>query len=80
MMNDCVMKDANILRAKIKEEEGAVRRMAEQISIMTDEYDGQAIEMHEQAMLAVRALEDARMRLGKVCQYATGGISIYDKL
>jgi hypothetical protein len=33
-----------------------------------------------QAMLAVRHLEDARMRLGKVIQYAVqGGVSIYDK-
>jgi len=64
MMNDCLVKDANILRAKIKDAEGAVRKMAEQISIMTDEYDGQAIEMHEQAVLAFRALEDARMRQG----------------
>lgn len=30
-------------------------------------------------MLAYRALEDARMRLGKVIQAADGGKSIYDK-
>ena len=33
-----------------------------------------------QAMLAVRHLEDARMRIGKVIQYGvSGGVSIYDK-
>lgn len=32
-----------------------------------------------QAMLAVRHLEDARMRLGKVIQYGSGGgVSCYD--
>jgi hypothetical protein len=36
-------------------------------------------ECQEQAMLAVRAIEDARMRLGKVLQHADGGVSIYDK-
>ena len=29
--------------------------------------------------LAVRHIEDARMRLGKVLQYAGVGVSIYDK-
>lgn len=32
-----------------------------------------------QAMLAVRHLEDARMRLGKVLQYLRDGVSSYDK-
>lgn len=30
-------------------------------------------------MLAIRHLEDARMRLGKVIQYAGDGVSCYDK-
>lgn len=42
-------------------------------------YAGQHGEMRAQIMLAVRHLEDARMRLGKVCQYAGTGKSIYDK-
>jgi len=29
--------------------------------------------------LTVRHIEDARMRLGKVCQYADDGVSILDK-
>lgn len=32
-----------------------------------------------QAMLALRAIEEARMRVGKVIQYADGGESVYDK-
>ena len=32
-----------------------------------------------QAMLALRHIEDARMRVGKVIQYADGGLSVYDK-
>ena len=31
-----------------------------------------------QATLALRHVEDARMRLGKVIQHATNGVSIYD--
>lgn len=36
-------------------------------------------EMMAHSMLSIRHLEDARMRLGKVMQYADGGVSIYDK-
>jgi len=36
-------------------------------------------EMKANVMLAVRHIEDARMRLGKVLQHAGDGISIYDK-
>lgn len=32
-----------------------------------------------QAMLALRHIEDARMRFGKCIQYSTDWISIYDK-
>ena len=45
----------------------------------SEPYPGQHGEMIAQSMLAVRALEEARMRLGKVLQYAGDGISIYDK-
>lgn len=45
----------------------------------SDVYPGQHGEMIAQSMLAVRAIEEARMRLGKVLQYAGNGASIYDK-
>lgn len=41
--------------------------------------DPDSKEASEQAMLAVRHLEDARMRLGKVIQHLGDGISIYDQ-
>lgn len=40
---------------------------------------GQHGEMKANIMLAVRHLEDARMRLGKVIQHAEDGVSIYDR-
>lgn len=43
-----------------------------------DAFPGQHGEMIAQSMLAVRHLEDARMRLGKVLQYARDGVSILD--
>jgi hypothetical protein len=42
-------------------------------------YAGQHGEMIAQSMLAVRHIEDARMRIGKVLQYSGDGVSIYDK-
>jgi hypothetical protein len=36
-------------------------------------------EMRDHQMLAVRAIEDSRMRIGKVLQHARDGVSIYDK-
>lgn len=41
--------------------------------------DGLRAEGFANTMLAVRHLEDARMRLGKVLQAAQGGESIFDK-
>lgn len=43
-------------------------------------YFGQHDEVRAQLTLAVRALEDARMRLGKALQYAGDGVSIYDRM
>lgn len=43
-------------------------------------YSNQHSEMKAQTMLAVRHIEDARMRCGKVLQYADDGVSIYDKV
>jgi len=43
-------------------------------------YAGQHAKMEVQTILAIRALEDARMRCGKILQYAGDGESIYDKM
>lgn len=36
-------------------------------------------EVRDHQMLAVRAIEDARMRLGKVLQHSRDGVSVYDQ-
>jgi len=62
-----------VLRDHCKQLEDAVRAMRGELS-------GQHVaEAWSQTMLAVRALEDARMRLGKVIQYNGDGVSCYDK-
>lgn len=45
-----------------------------------EKFPGQGAEMKAQTMLAVRHVEDARMRIGKILQYADDGVSILDKL
>lgn len=68
------------LRENIKRAEVEVRHLKGLPAMKhPDAYEGQHGEMIAQSMLAVRALEEARMRLGKVLQYAGDGVSIYDK-
>jgi len=68
------------LRAELKDIEKQVRSMKEGPRFTGEQsYLGQHGEMIAQSMLAVRHIEDARMRLGKVLQYAEDGVSIYDK-
>jgi hypothetical protein len=50
------------------------------LEYLAETYPGQHSEMKAQLMLAVRLLEDARMRFGKVLQYAGDGVSIFDKV
>jgi hypothetical protein len=42
-------------------------------------FETDSSEMHANAVLAFRHIEDARMRLGKVLQAYDGGVSCYDK-
>lgn len=68
------------LRFSLKAIEVEVRSLKEDPDLKApDAYPGQHGEMIAQSMLAVRHIEDARMRLGKVLQYAGDGVSIYDK-
>ena len=46
--------------------------------VETESFDGQRDEQKEQAWLSVRAIEDARMRLGKVIQFNGTGDSCFD--
>jgi hypothetical protein len=68
----------NQLRAECLALEKKVRALPEHPDFVADTNDNFG-EMQAQKMLAVRHLEDARMRLGKVIQYAEGGVSILDK-
>ncbi|MCF7811571.1 hypothetical protein K9N50_11350 [bacterium] len=71
---------ANDLREACKKTEKQIRRMLEHGVFEGEQtYPKQHGEMKANIMLAVRHIEDARMRLGKVCQYAGDGVSIYDK-
>jgi hypothetical protein len=49
------------------------------LSVIPDNFYGHRGEQRSQAILAVRHIEDARMRLGKVIQYNGDGTSCYDK-
>lgn len=72
---------ANQTRDDLKKIEKRLRR-----SLTSSRYSGEQAfsyqhgEMKAQTMLAVRHLEDARMRCGKILQYADDGVSIYDKV
>jgi hypothetical protein len=69
---DQLLEDAcNSFRADLLDTEKVVRSM-----VSNRHLSGEAA---AQAMLAVRHLEDARMRLGKVIQYTAGnGVSCWD--
>lgn len=80
-MGDDIETLAKRLREDCKQAEKSTRALMDDIFFRQDQaYIGQHGEMKAQIMLAVRHLEDARMRLGKVCQYAGDGVSVYDKV
>jgi hypothetical protein len=69
---------ANGLREQCKALEVSIRRMVDHGVYQGEQaFVNQHGEMKAQTMLAVRHLEDARMRLGKICQYAGNGINDY---
>ena len=68
------------LRKALSDMEGACRAlMSHSVYKGEQAFPYQHKEMKGQTMLVVRHIEDARMRLGKVCQYADDGVSILDK-
>ena len=72
---------AKQLRTDLKKIEMGIRQMMDHPVYKGEQsYPGQHSEMKAQTMLAVRACEDSRLRLGKVCQYADDGVSIFDKM
>lgn len=80
-MGDELLKDlCDRYRNECKEVEKKARALMEHDTFKGEQaYNGQHGEMKANIMLAVRHLEDARMRFGKVLQYSGDGVSIYDK-
>lgn len=64
---------ANNLREKLQSLETYARNYIDSLKVLGN---GEAI---AQATLAMRHIEDARMRYGKVIQYLGDGVSVYDK-
>lgn len=70
----------NHLRKVLKDYESLTRKtMGDNRFRLAEKFPSQHAEMKANIMLTVRHLEDARMRLGKVLQYAGDGVSILDK-
>lgn len=71
----------NDIRSEVKKIEKYTRSLLNDKTYRNEQsFCGQHEEMKAQTMLAVRALEEARMRIGKVLQYSGDGVSIYDKV
>jgi hypothetical protein len=70
----------DFLRSELRSLELLARRLKDHATFKGEQaFAGQHSEMIGQSMLAVRHIEDARMRIGKVLQYSGDGVSIYDK-
>lgn len=69
------------LRYSIRNLETGTRNLSgEQFLECAQAFEGQHEEIAAQLNLAVRALEEARMRLGKAIQYSEDGVSIHDRI
>ena len=69
------------LRDECKAIEGRIRVLMTHSTFDGEQaFAGQHDEMKAHVMLGVRAIETVRMQLGKVCQYAGDGVSIFDKM
>ena len=78
--DELLKRDCDRLRRDLLSIEHQVRSLKQHsATLQPDTFPGQRGEMIAQSMLAVRHIEDARMRLGKVLQYARDGVSSYDK-
>lgn len=74
-----IIEVAKTLRNQLDREEATLRAFTGMVKTATESEGFDKSECIAQSMIALRALEDARMRLGKVIQYADGGVSVYDK-
>ena len=75
--------ECNSQRAACKVIEKELRALKDKIANdrrgQEDSFPGQTSEILGQVTLAFRAIEDARMRIGKVIQYSGDGVSCFDK-
>ena len=75
--------ECNRVRAACKDLEMGLRALKDKVQLdrkgNEDSFPGQTGEILGQITLAFRALEDARMRVGKVIQYSGDGVSCFDK-
>ena len=79
-MDDDLKKIAEELRTRIKVHEDLARLLMRNPVFNGEQaFPNQHGEMKANIMLTVRHLEDARMRLGKLLQYADDGVSVFDK-
>lgn len=80
-IEDALKPECDALRAALGAIEERVRALAEankQPRRGDPAADARASERIAQSMLALRHVEDARMRIGKVLQYARDGVSVFD--
>lgn len=68
---------SNELREDLKNIEKKAREFSNLLK--TNNFSWDKWEVIAQSILALRHIEDARMRYGKVIQYYQDGVSIYDK-
>lgn len=79
-MEEKLEETCSCLRKDIKLLEETTRRLLDHGMFRNEQaFANQFSEMKANIMLTVRHLEDARMRVGKILQYADDGISILDK-
>ena len=74
-----IVAKSNEIRGLLKETEAIMREYS---NLTKSSDDGSLFDKGEciaNSILAIRHLEDARMRLGKVIQYAETGVSNFDK-
>lgn len=68
---------SNDIREALKNIETQARNFSNLLK--TNDFKWDKWEVIAQSILALRHIEDARMRYGKVIQYSQDGVSIYDK-
>jgi len=79
-MEETLESVSNYYRSELKKIEDHMRLQMNADFFKNEQaFNNQHSEVKANIMLVVRHLEDARMRLGKVLQYAKDGISILDK-